>query len=395
MPSNSLPFLASIRSLPRAAWILFFGTFLNRFGTFVMPFLVLYLIRRGYSIGQAGAAVGTYGVGHLAASFLGGHLADRLGRRQTIMLSMFSSAGSMLLLSQADRLPAIFALTFLAGLCAELYRPASSALLTDLCPPGQQATAWALYRLAINLGFAAGPATAGFLSQRSFFLLFAGDAATSVLFGLVAWLALPIIEGHPRVKEESITQGYAAVLGDRRFVAFLIASLGVVLVDFQMGAALPLHVQRAGFSGATYGNLIAINGILIVLFELAVTAVTRRLPPRWMLALGFLLSGCGFALTGVSFTVPALAATVVIWTFGEMISSPMAGTYISSLAPSHLRGRYMGLWSATWSIGMMLGPWLGALIFAKNPTLLWDLCGGLGALSALLVLLAMGGPRRP
>ena len=73
-------------------------------------------------------------------------------------------------------------------------------------------------------------------------------------------------------------------------------------------------------------------------------------------------------------------------------ASPVAGTYISGLAPPHLRGRYMGLWSATWSIGMMFGPPLGALLFAKSPGLLWSLCGVLGALSALLVVLAMDAP---
>jgi len=69
------------RALPRPAWILFFGTFLNKFGAFVVPFLTLYLTGRGYTVGQVGLVVGAYGVGNLLASLLGGHLADRLGRR--------------------------------------------------------------------------------------------------------------------------------------------------------------------------------------------------------------------------------------------------------------------------------------------------------------------------
>src|SRR5439155_2885626 len=91
----------NLRALPPAAWILFGGTFVNRFGTFVMPFLVLYLTRSGYSIAQAGLAGGAYGGGHMIASMLGGHLADRIGRRNTIALSMFASAAAMLALSQA------------------------------------------------------------------------------------------------------------------------------------------------------------------------------------------------------------------------------------------------------------------------------------------------------
>src|SRR5258708_401496 len=89
--------LSSLRTLPRAAWILFFGTFLNKFGGFVVPFLTLYLTSRGYTAGQTGLAVSAYGVGNLGASLLGGHLADKLGRRKTILLSMFSGAAMMML----------------------------------------------------------------------------------------------------------------------------------------------------------------------------------------------------------------------------------------------------------------------------------------------------------
>src|SRR5438445_4031424 len=119
----------SLRALPRGAWILFFGTFLNKFGTFVLPFLAIYLTGLGYSTAQAGMAIGGYGIGTLAASLLGGYLADRLGRRKTIVLSMFSGALVMLCLSQAHNLPAIVLLAGVAGLTGELYRAGSSALL--------------------------------------------------------------------------------------------------------------------------------------------------------------------------------------------------------------------------------------------------------------------------
>ncbi|HTD85812.1 MAG TPA: MFS transporter, partial [Candidatus Binatia bacterium] len=152
----------SLRAFPREVWILYFGTFLNKFGTFVMPFLTLYLTRhKGFTTREAAITLGTYGVGQFTASALGGYLADRLGRRKTIVLSMFSAAATMLLLSQARSFPALVAMTFAAGLAGELYRPASSALLADLVPPGQRVTAFAGYRLALNAGFAFGPAAAG------------------------------------------------------------------------------------------------------------------------------------------------------------------------------------------------------------------------------------------
>src|SRR5437879_12461048 len=85
----------NLRALPRGAWILFFGTFLNKFGTFVVPFLAIYMTRLGYSPAQAGLPIAAYGVGTLGACLLGGSLADRIGRRKTIVLSMFSAAVAM------------------------------------------------------------------------------------------------------------------------------------------------------------------------------------------------------------------------------------------------------------------------------------------------------------
>src|ERR1051325_5741567 len=124
-----------LRALPPAAWVLFLGVFLNKFGTFVLPFLTIYMTRLGYSTRQAGLTVGAYGVGSLCAAFWGGYLADRFGRRKTIALSMFSGAMAILCLSQARSIPTIMLLAAATGLTAELYRPASTALLADLVPP--------------------------------------------------------------------------------------------------------------------------------------------------------------------------------------------------------------------------------------------------------------------
>ncbi len=376
----------NLRALPAPAWILFGGTFINRFGSFVMPFLILYLTRNGYSIAQAGLGVGAYGAGHVIASALGGHLADRIGRRHTIVLSMFASAVAMLALSQARTFHSILILTCLAGTAAELYRPASNALLVDLVGRDQSIFAFGMYRFAVNLAFAAGPATAGFLADRSFFYLFVGDALTSIVYGVIALVALP--QGlRSNMKDERFGEAVRVAAKNTPFIVFLFATFIITLVDFQMGSTFALHVKSVGLPTRAYGVLISENGLLIVCFELLITTYVQRFRPQPVIALGYFLSGLGFALTAFARTIPALAATVVVWTFGEMFTSPMAVAYVAQIAPEQYRGRYMGLLTVTWSFGMLAGPPLGTMLFERNEMLLWAACGLCGIVSALLLVI--------
>jgi len=375
----------SLSALPRGAWILFLGTFLNKFGTFVLPFLTIYMTRLGYSSAQAGLAIASYGIGSLCASIAGGHLADRLGRRKTIVLSMFSGALAMLCLSQARTLPLMIGFAALVGLTGELYRPASSALLSDLVPAGQRVTAFAAYRMAMNAGFAFGPATAGLLAKHSFSWLFFGDAATSVLFGLVAWAALPKGVHHTR-SESSICDTVRVVRDDRRFRQALFASLAIALVFVQVLSTMSLAITGSGLSAATYGLMISLNGVLVVLYELPITTITKRYPARRMMALGFMLIGIGFTSNVFVRTLLLLALTTVLFTLGEMIAMPVAAAYVADLAPAHRRGLYMGTYGLVWSLAFVCGPSLGLLLFSVSPITLWLICGVLGILSAGIIL---------
>ncbi len=377
--------LSRLRALPRPAWILFLGTFLNKFGTFVLPFLTLYLTQRGFTLNDAGLAISAYGVGSLMASALGGHLADALGRRKTIALSMFSVAAAMMLLSQSRSLPGIIAATFLAALTGELYRPASSALLADLVPPELRVTAFAAYRMAFNAGFAFGPATAGFLAARGYFWLFAGDAATSVVFGVIALMALP--RGKPLRREEGgWRDDFKALALDGRFIRVLCAAFCIALVFQQIGSTFSLHVTSLGFSATTYGLILSLNGVLVVCCELPLTTITRRFPSRVVMAAGYLLIGAGFSLNAFVHSVAGLVACVVIFTFGEMAAMPVSTAYVAELAPAHLRGRYMGAYALTWSAALICAPQLGLRIFGVAPAALWLTCGALGVLAAAIIV---------
>lgn len=387
---------SDLRQMPRPVWFLFAGSFVNRFGSFVLPFLVLYLTRRGYTPAQAGFAISAYGIGSLGAAAVGGQLADRVGRRETIAASMLSSAAVMVALSQATNLALILALTGLAGLTSEAYRPASSALLADLVPAGRRVTAFAAYRFAINLGFSAGPAVAGLLAERAFVLVFVGDAATSAVFGVMALVLLPAprTAAH-RAAGEGDDQPSAGrtIRSDVPFLLFLASSTAAAIVYFQQEAALPLQVVADGHSTAVYGSLISLNGLVVTLIELPFSSVSRRLPARRVIAAGSVLLGVGFGATALVTSAPALAATVVVWTLGEIVAAPVSAAYVADVSPPHMRGRYAGAWGMTYGLALIVGPALGTAVYAASPGLLWAGCVALGLISAALVLSPAARPK--
>jgi predicted MFS family arabinose efflux permease len=267
----------------------------------------------------------------------------------------------------------------------EIYRPAATALLGDLVQPEQRVAAFGMYRFAINLGFAVGPATAGFLADRSFFYVFAGDALTSFVYGIVALFALP--HGlRSSGKDEKPAEGLRVALSDRRFMFFLAATFCMTWVEFQLHSTFPLHIAKLGYSPATYGMLLSINGVMIVTLELLFTSWTQRFPPQRLIALGYGLTGVGLAMTGIADTIPFLAMSVVVWTIGEMVWAPVTGAFVTGLAPERYRGRYMGLWHSTWSAGLLLGPFFGTLIYQRSPNALWVTCFVVGMTAAALAL---------
>ncbi len=387
------PLLTDLRALPRTFWVIFAGSFINRFGTFVMPFLTIYLYRQGYSLTAASFAVSAFGLGSFCGSGVGGYLSDKIGRRNTIVLGACGASVMCMALFLANSFPMIALFAALNGFAVGLHHPASSALLADVVPPERRVRAFAAVRLALNAGFACGSAMAGFLVDTPLWL-FVGDASTTAAFGLLAFFALP--HGlRAKSAEAPWAVAFAVIRRDRAFHALGAAALCAALIYSQFGTTYSLHVLNSGafldvgglrLSGASlFGLLIGWNGLLVVIGELPLTAWTQRFRPQHAMAAGYLLLGVGFALNAAAAGLPILFLAMTIFTIGEMISSPVSSAYVAHLAPSSMRGRYMGTLALTWSMASMIGPPAGVQLFRISPLLLWLTCGALGLLGAVIL----------
>ncbi|MFN0151205.1 MAG: MDR family MFS transporter [bacterium] len=366
---------AGLEGLPRGVWILFAVTLVNRMGTMVLPFLVLYLTRDvGFSAARAGLVLAVYGIGALCAAPLAGRLCDRYGAPRVMTLSLVSGAVVFFLFPFAHSWWSILAASAALAIASEGFRPASLSIVASIVEPSDLKRAFAAIRLAINLGMSIGPAIGGFLATASFHWLFVLDGATALAAAIVlfVWpIRVPPHAGAPRDAGAAHDNApatvspplrSAAALRDKDLLVFLFGVILVAMVFFQHEGAMPIYLVRdLHLRESTYGLLFTINTILIVLLEVRLNVTTSHWPHRKSLALGTLLLGLGFGGLAFCREIWGVIATVVVWTFGEMMALPPMSAYVAELAPAARRGEYMGVYTMSWGIAFTIGPWLGTV----------------------------------
>jgi MFS family permease len=384
---------SAVGGLPPLFWTLWAGLLVNRLASFVATFLGLYLVReRGFGPAEAGRVVALYGAGLLVAGPLGGALADRVGRRATMIAGLAAGGASVAALGFLRDPAALAAVSFVAALTGETYRPAAFAAVADVVEPADRARAYGLVYWAVNLGWTLSLAAAGFVAERSFAALFLADASTSLAF---AWIVLARVpETRPAgAAHAPVLSGLGAVVRDRAFVAFLALHLVALVVFVQFQLAAPLDYAAHGVGPAGFSLLMALNGLgVVVLQPLTARSVARGDGAR-LLAASSLLFGVGMGLNAFQGSVPAYVAGTVTWTVGEVIGFPVAQALVAELAPPALRGRYQGAFTMAWGVAFTVAPVAGGAVLGRfGGRALWLGCLATGALVAAGHLAA--GPAR-
>jgi len=381
--------------LPRQFWYLWGTTLVNRIGSFVLVVLALYLTKeRGFSESYAGLVIGLWGAGGAIGTLIGGVLADRWGRKPTYLTALFGGATMMLVVGFTRGQAAITVAVFLLGLVSEASRPAAMALMIDLVPERDLMRAYSLNYWVINVGFAVSAFLAGMVASVDFRLLFVIDAATTVAAAtLIVFAIKEPVRHRPAPVTPHARGGLRTVFTDRVFMAFVGVNLLTSLIFMQHLSSLPLSMSRDGLPASTYGTVIALNGVLIVAGQLFVPRLLRGRSHASSLAVAAVVFGVGFGLTAFADTAVLYAVTVLVWTAGEMLNSPANSATNAALSPAHLRGRYQGVFSLSWSAASFLAPIIGgAVLQYAGAATLWLGCLGLALVVAVIHVLA--GPAR-
>ncbi len=375
--------LPRLDGLPRPFWYLWAGTLLNRLGTFVAPFMALYLTdEKGFSVARAGFVLTLFGLGSALSQPLGGALADQIGRRNTMVAGLSSAAVALLVLGAADTVVTLAASCFVYGLCLDLYRPASAAAIVDLVSVADRPRAFALQFWAINLGFSIATPLGGFLAARDYWLLFVLDAAASLLFALLVLRGVP--ESRPEVTGD---QGhFVDVVRDKLMVALIFAVMLQAVVYMQAYLTLPLAFAADGLGPASYGLAISLNGVLIVVVQPILLGLLGGFRGGPLLFCAMSIQGVGFGLTALADDMAGHILAIVVWTLGEVLAAGLLGALVASLAPVRLRGRYMGAFGLAFGLAAFLAPAIGTQVLEHlGEGALWG--GALAASAAAGVML--------
>jgi len=368
--------------LPRQYWLLIAGTFVYATGVeMCYPFQTLYLNQRlGLSMTSIGVIIGATLFAGLPFQIVGGAVADRFGRRPVLILAICAGMALYIGLGVAHELWLVIALfAFEAAFGWAQYLTASNAMVTDLTPLSRRAEAFSISRVALNAGITIGPLVAAPLISfdPTFRTSFLGAGLVCGVF-LVMVLTLFKETRPPSAGRGSIGsafRGYGQVLRDRRMLAFCVVALLPLYGFGQIWVTMPIVLgDLHGVSAGMWGILLVVYGASTAILQYPVIRVLGRFDHMLLLALASLCVGIGTG--GAAFVPwPFTFACVIVISLGIVLLIPISSTVVSHLAPTALRGRYMGSWTMVYIGGYALGPLLGGWAM--------DALGGRGAFAVV------------
>jgi MFS family permease len=394
------------REYPRQYWLMIAGVVISTAGgSMIWPFLLIYASGKlNLPLSTVATLISINAGTGLFSSFIAGTLADKVGRKMVMNLSLTVNGLAYFFLSKANTYEEFVVLMVLVGLSNPLYQVGADAMLADLIPSEKRVDAYAITRIANNAAFALGPAIGGFLAARSYHLAFYGALIGFLTYSLLLFLlareTLDKSAGRTAgPQERKPSSGYGRVFKDTRYMAFIFSmSIGLI-------APSMLWVLLAVYAKANYGlpeNLFGwiptTNALMCVFVQYFVTLITRRHRTLPVVAIGMFIYAVGAGSVALMTGFWGFWLSMVILTFGELTLVPTASKYVADIAPADMRGRYMSIYWLGWGLSRTLAPLIGGYLNDHvSPQSIWygGLALGLASTLALVVLAQILGAKQP
>lgn len=384
-------YINTFKGLSREVWWLALITLINRAGTMVVPFLSLYLKENmHFTLSNVGWVMSAFGLGSVAGSWLGGILTDKIGYYKVMFYSLLLTGVLFIGLQFMDTFLSICIGVFIVTISGDSFRPAIFVALNAYSKPENKIRSLTLIRLAINLGFSAGPAVGGIIIMgMGYGGLFWVDGITCIIASMVL---LNVLNPKKARELDSVkTENPVSVYKDKAFIIFFIAMMLFGIVFLQYFSTITIYYKVIhSLSELQIGLLLGLNGLLIFIFEMP---LIKWLENTKYTKLGLMYFGA--ALTGLSFLVLNLTAWsgvlivgMLLMTFGEMIAFPFSNAFAAERAKKGNQGEYMALYSISFSIAHIFGHNAGLQMTNQlGFDATWYIIAGIAAICALILFL--------
>ena len=359
----------------------------------VLPFLSKYLKENlHFTYGEVGWIMVSFGVGSMLGSWLGGKLTDKIGFYKVMVFSLFTSGMLFFVLQYITSFWGLCFGMFSIMTIADMFRPAMFVSLSVYAKPENRVRALSLVRLSVNLGFATGPVLGGLIILGMGYQgLFWIDGSTCILAILI--FAYFVKEKKKIMVHDDGSTGMIvpkSVFRDKPFWVFLFVSFTTAMLFFQIFTTLPLfHHEKFGLSEFETGLLLSLNGILVFMFEMPIVSILERKQVNRIKIIfwGAFLISLSFYVLLMDAWVGILAISIIIITFGEILSFPFSNAFAMGRAPRGQEGRYMALYTMSFSLAHIVSSKVGLEIigtfgYATN----WFLMGSFGVVAILFNL---------
>lgn len=358
-------YINNFKGFSREIWILTIITFINRAGTMVLPFLSKYLKEDlGFSYSQVGWIMVCFGVGSMLGSWLGGKLSDKIGFYRIMIFSLLTSGLMFFVIQYITSFIGLCISMFAIMTVADMYRPAMFVSIGAYAKPENRTRALTLVRLAINLGFAAGPAMGGLIIMNIGYRgLFWADGITCIVAILIFWMKVKEKKKSAFTDKEHPGEVLThSVFKDKPFWLFLFTCLVSGILFFQVFTTIPLyHREQFDLSEFQTGLLLTMNGVLVFFCEMAIVSYVERkkINKVKVVALGCFLMAISMYLMLINTWVGILTIMMLFMTFAEMFAFPFSNSVALSRAPKGHEGRYMAIYTMSFSLAHILSAKLG------------------------------------
>lgn len=343
--------------LPRPLYFLFAGTVITRMGSFVFPYLTIYLSEeRGYGYEMVGAVLSIGSLGLLAGNFAGGVLTDRWSRKLTLIAALLLNAFGFAGLAFHYFTPWLYALFLFGGYVGTgMFGPAANTMIADIAPSETRPFAYTVNYICVNLGMGLGPLLGGFLATISFKWIFIGDVVSSLActallgFGVADTFRQRVTSEH-RSRDASQTsqtsQRMTWSIWRQNQTVVLFCLLYFFLIGPLMGMefAVPLLIKKEFATSLIYiGFIYSINAACILAFSFLIEKWIRHRDEILMMVLSGVIWSLGMSVLFFGYSIASLMICTAIWTIGEIIASILVPNFIAGRVPTEFKGRFMAL----------------------------------------------------